>query len=218
MLFSHLNVYEEINSAAQSGWMREVGGDVSVATKVTSTSFAGVVPILVSNVSAFPSLTRCCFFMMSIRVLKTATPLTAGCVAHVIIGLVLIEYHWVVLDCCYNLSISFVGPSFHALICSHSYALCEVCVESTLCVVVPPLTGDWTPTDGQRLEAAVQVCISNSQGWAQSSVSMCKALGFIPSSEKRERRGRTTKRLRARVVDGIVCPVAQCGRFVVGAL
>lgn len=73
--------------------MREVGGDVSVATKVTSTSFAGVVPILVSNVSTFPSLTRCCFFLMSIQVLKTVTPLTVRCVAHVIIGLVLIEYH-----------------------------------------------------------------------------------------------------------------------------
>lgn len=47
---------------------------------------------------------------------------------------------------------------------------------------------------------------------------MFKAMGFIPSSEKRERRGQTTKRLRARVVDRIVCCVAQCGGFVVGAL
>lgn len=52
-----------------------------------------------------------------------------------------------------------------------------------LCVIVPPLTGDWNHTDGRRLEAAVQVCISNSHGWAQSSVSMCKALSFIPGSE-----------------------------------
>lgn len=47
---------------------------------------------------------------------------------------------------------------------------------------------------------------------------MCKALGFIPSSEKREGGGHTTERLRARVVDGIVCCVAQCGGFVGGDL
>lgn len=41
-------------------------------------------------------------------------------------------------------------------------------------VIVPPLTGDWNHTDGKRLEAAVHVCISNIQGWVQSSVSMCK--------------------------------------------
>lgn len=40
----------------------------------------------------------------------------------------------------------------------------------------------------------------------------------IPSSEQRERGGLTTKGLRARVVDEIVCCVAQCERFVVGAL
>lgn len=61
MLFLHLKVYEEMNWVAQSGWMREVEGEVSIATKFSSKSFAGVVPILFSNVKCFPSLTQCWF-------------------------------------------------------------------------------------------------------------------------------------------------------------
>lgn len=111
-----------------------------------------------------------------------------------------------------------MGPSFHVLIYSHYYALCKVSVESTLCVIAPPLTGDWNHTDGKRLEAGSCVGSHFQQSGLGTEHWLYVQGPVIPSREKRERRGETTKRLSARAVDRIVCCVAPCGGFVVGAL
>lgn len=62
------------------------------------------------------------------------------------------------------------------------------------------MANDWWLAGGR-------VCNSSVQGWGTEQCHIYKALGFIPTVKKEEE---TNKRLRARVVDGIVCYITRC--------